>query len=716
VLLELPSGRAPGFAEAMRRLMLDIRRALPQALKSEQVAGREAALVHKHAQAAAGELERYRDELRKDPHVVLKPENGAFSVVPARGGEPLAEEAWRDLPATMREEILRHQAEATDRLAALHREMQRRHEETQARVTELHREAIRAVVEPRVAALAEDYAGVVSVISHLDRVRADVLERADHFLAEEEGPRLDIALSGEDFFRRYEVNVLVTQRAEDGAPVVEEDHPTLKNLMGQVGGQVRFGVMVTDFTRIVAGAVQRASGGYLLLDAAALLAQPFSWGALKRALRTGRLRPGDPAAELGFSAPDVLDPEPLVGRVKLVLVGEPHVYYLLQALDPDFAELVKVKVDFSPRMERTPANERAYSAFLARQCRELTLPPLDAGAVARVVEQGSRWAGDQRKLTTRFRDVRDLLVEASHGRATNAAAQPSSGQGARMTADDVDAALRAREARERRPQRELLELIERGVLAFEPSGSEVGQLHGIALVGLGDEPFGRPIRVIASAFLGAEGVVNIEREAKLSGPIHNKGFLVLSGYLGRSFARRHPLLLSASLSFDQLYEEVEGDSASAAELFALLSAIGEIPLRQGIAVTGAINQEGTLLPVGGVTQKVEGFFAACARKGLTGEQGVLLPLRNVENLCLGREVRAAAQEGRFHVWAVDKVEEGWPILAGLPAGAAGADGTYPSGTVHHAVQTRLDQWARQWRALTRRPGAGKAATLPGVAD
>jgi predicted ATP-dependent protease len=363
-------------------------------------------------------------------------------------------------------------------------------------------------------------------------------------------------------------------------------------------------------------------------------------------------------------------------------------------------------------MERTAASERAYAAFLARQCRELSLPPLDAGAVARVVEEGSRWAGDQRKLTTRFRDVRDLLVEASHGRASHGRAQP--GQAAPLTAADVDAALLARDARERRPQRELLELIQRGVLAFEPEGTKAGQLHGIALVGLGDEPFGRPIRVIASAFLGVEGVVNIEREAKLSGPIHNKGFLVLSGYLGRSFARRQPLLLSASLSFDQLYEEVEGDSASAAELFALLSAIGDIQLRQGIGVTGAINQEGTLLPVGGVTQKVEGFFAACVRKGLTGGQGVLLPERNVENLCLRREVRAAVEEGRFHVWAVDKVEEGWPILAGLPAGAASADGLYPAGTVHHAVQQRLDEWARQWKALSTRPAGGKASILPGV--
>src|SRR5690606_18476148 len=317
--------------------------------------------------------------------------------------------------------------------------------------------------------------------------------------------------------------------------------------------------------------------------------------------------------------------------------------------------------------------------------------------VAALVEEGARRAGNQNKLTTRFGEIIDLVREAAHWAA------PS--ERGTVEAEDVERALRERERRDRRAYRELLELIERGVLAFDPTGERAGQLYGIGLTALGGELFGRPIRVMASAFMGTSGVVNIEREAKLAGPIHSKGFLVLSGYLGWLFARDHPLILSASVSFEQLYEEVEGDSASAAELYALMSAIAEVPLRQGIAVTGAVSEKGQVLPVGGVTQKIEGFFAACERVGLDG-QGVIVPRRNVDNLVLRRDVRDAVEAGRFHIWAIDRIEEGWPILTGREAGEARPDGTFPEGTVHHAVKARLTQWAAEWKRFAH-PEAGK---------
>jgi predicted ATP-dependent protease len=329
--------------------------------------------------------------------------------------------------------------------------------------------------------------------------------------------------------------------------------------------------------------------------------------------------------------------------------------------------------------------------------------------VARIIEEGSRLAGDQKKLTTRFGEITDLVRESAHQLPEGGV----DGQ-AVITAREVNEALQERDRRNNRPHREILELIERGVLSFEPRGEVVGQLHGIGLIQISDEAFGRPIRVMSSAYLGTEGVINIEREARMSGRIHSKGFLVLSGYFGKHFAQSTPLIFSANLSFDQLYEEVEGDSASVAELFALMSAVSGIPLRQDLAVTGALNQEGFVLPVGGVTEKVEGVFQACRRVGMSGSQGVILPRRNVENLVLRRDIRDAVDDGRFHVYAIDRVEEGWPILSGREAGEIQEDGTFPEGTVHRAVMDQLAQWARDWRGkregVRKKGGEGKETT------
>jgi len=371
-------------------------------------------------------------------------------------------------------------------------------------------------------------------------------------------------------------------------------------------------------------------------------------------------------------------------------------------------------VDFTPHMERTPETEKGYASFVAARCEREHLPPFDASAVAAVVEEGSRLSRDQRKLSTRFRAVRDLVREAAHVAAMEDSAVVSQSH--------VEGALRDRHIRNNRPHREMLDLIRRGVFSFEPQGKAVGQIHGIGLIQISDEAFGRPIRVMCSAYLGTEGVINIEREAQMAGRIHNKAFLVLSGYLGRTFAKSKPLLLSASLSFDQLYEEVEGDSASAAELYALLSSISGVPIRQDICITGAINQDGTILPVGGVTNKVEGVFAAFQQIGLTGEQGVIVPRPNVENLVLRREVRDAVEKGLFHIYAIQRVEEGWPILTGMEAGEMQEDETFPENTIHHLVVKQLDEFVLEWRGMGEdegeavQEGAGEVPEEPSEGD
>lgn len=694
--LRLPSGRGLELRDAMAEAVADLRRSVPQALESDSASDRRAAIVEQHGMRAGQLMDELRKQLEGDEFVALVGTPDAMVVVPARGGEPLTQDAYQELADDVRDDIDEHVRMGARAVLESQRKVHQVERAAREEVANFHRELARQVVTQRLESLRDRFQGVESVLEHVVRVTEDIVQHADAFLAsgpvgvfpssEQGGEEAEAA----EFLKRYHVNPLVTHTEDGGAPVIEESNPNLRSLFGRTEGQMRYGIMVTDFTQIAAGAAHRANGGYLLVRAEDVLSRPLVWPALKRTLRTRELRPVDAATETGLFAMQSLEPEPIPADITVVLIGEPGTYYLLQALDAEFDEVFKVKVDFASDMDRRPDGERDYARLIATECGRKGLPPFDAEAVARLIDEGSRLADDQTKLTTRLRPILDLMLESAH----------VAGDGRTVTAEHVQAALDHQDLRRRRPERRLLEAIERGFLAFEPTGDRVGQLYGIGLTWLGDAAVGRPIRVMASAYLGRDGLVNIEREAELSGRIHNKGFLVVTGYLGRHFARHRPLTLSGTLSFDQLYEEVEGDSASAAELFALLSAVGEIPIRQGIAVTGAVNQDGMILPVGGVTAKIEGYFKACLKVGLNGSQGVVIPRRNLDNLCLDRPVRDAVAEGRFHLWAIDRVEEGWPILTGREAGHDEVDGAFPEGTVHRAVQERLDEWAELWEQMS----------------
>lgn len=559
---EFPAGRAREFADDLDTMVAELRKAIPRTLQSDEVAARRTALVGDQEKAAAEALNELRRELEPDPHVALVSGPGTLAVAPAKAGEPLDQTAYLDLPADMRTEVEEHLRAARERVLAAERKIQEQQREAQRRVAELNQEVARGMIGQRTASLKEKYGDVDGTSEHLDRMGDDMVRHVDQFTTapEEESDAQKLLLGGarEDFFRRYQANPLVTHDPAAGAPVVEESNPNLSNLLGRVDRRIQFGAMVVDFTRIAAGALHRANGGYLILEAREVLARPLVWPALKRTLRTGELRPAEVAMELGLVTAESLEPEPIPPRLKVVLVGEPPLDQLLEVFDSEFRELFKVKADFRPEMERTAENEQGYAAFVAARGREESLPPFDVGAVAALIEEGSRRAGNQRKLSTRLAEVADLIRESAYW--ASAASRDT------VAAADVERTVAERDRREKRIQRELLELIERGILTFEPAGEAVGQLYGIGLIALADLIFGRPIRVMASAFMGTGGLVNIEREARLSGPIHSKGFLVLSGYLGNRFARIRPLILSASLSFEQMYEEVEGDSASVAEL------------------------------------------------------------------------------------------------------------------------------------------------------
>jgi predicted ATP-dependent protease len=693
--LELPAGKGELLRARLDALIAELKKAIPQALEADDVSNRRSKIYEERGREASAAMDAFRKEVEKDPHVVLIGHQDGIVVVPAKDGQPITKEAYGALPAEVRHSIDERVRVASKGLFMAQRRMLELRTEADSLAEDLHRQVTRSVVSHRFSILKDLNQESPAVLKHLDSTAADIVENWEKFATsgKEEGDAGSAVLGQpvEDFFVRYRVNPIVTPDRQAGAPVIMESNPSLWNLLGRVEGQVRFGVMVTDFTRIAPGALHRANGGYLILHAEEVLSRPHVWTSLKRTLRTRELRPADPAGDMGVMVTETLEPEPIPLNVKVILIGEPRTYYLLNGADPEFEELFKVKVDFTPHMDRTPEAEAGYAAFVAARCKKEDLPPFDATAVAALVEEGSRLADNQWKLSTRFRAIRDLVREAAHVSSLNEASL--------VMRVHVEDALDDRYRRNNRPHKELLDLIKRGVLSFEPRGREVGQVHGIGLIQISDEAFGRPIRVMCSAYLGTEGVINIEREAQMSGRIHNKGFLVLSGYLGRTFARSSPLLLSASLSFDQLYEEVEGDSASAAELYALLSAISGVPIRQDLCVTGAINQDGLILPVGGVTPKVEGVFAAFEQVGLTGEQGVIVPRRNLENLVLRRRVRDAVAEGRFHIYAIDRVEDGWPILTGLEAGTIQEDETYPEGTVHGLVVEQLEEFVREWKGM-----------------
>lgn len=568
----------------------------------------------------------------------------------------------------------------------------RREHEARDQVRQLDRETVQFATAHLVEALIEKYADLPEVVEHLQALMKDLVDNVAQFRDGEEHS-LPLPLPpgftpmGHSPYDRYRVNLLIEHGRDRAAPVVYEPNPTLHNLTGEVEYQTQMGALVTDFTMIRPGALHRANGGYLILDVLALLTRPYAWDALKRCLKNREIKIESLGDQFRFVSTVTLEPEPIPLDVKVVLIGTPQLYYLLHRYDEDFGKLFKVKADLGLDMRRTRANERQYLGFVARLCEERGLPPFTAEAVAQIIEHGSRLAEDQGRLTTRFMDIADLVEESAYW-----ASRRRSGDVVR--AEDVVKAIEQHVWRSNRVEERLLEAIKEGVLLVDTEGWAVGQVNGIALVPLGDYVVGKPTRITARSFLGRPGVVNIEREVRLSGPAHDKGVLIISGYLGEKYATSQPLSCAVSLGFEQSYEEIEGDSASAAELFALLSSLAGVPLRQDLAVTGSVNQHGFIQPVGGPTRKVEGFYDACRRRGLTGTQGVIVPAANRRHLMLRADVVEAVRRGEFHVYTMRTLDEGLELLTGLPAGKPDADGVYPENSVHGKVQRRLAQFAR----------------------
>jgi lon-related putative ATP-dependent protease len=690
--LTLQSGSGPDLAEDARQLVAEARRRIREAFDSQTYADRRKVLteeLERRGEEILGELRGFAQE--RQFSLELTP--AGIVTFPVVEGKPVSPQEFEGLPEPMKASFATHAREIEQRMPDAMRQMREIEREARSRLRALDGEVAGFAVGHLVEELKARYADVERLGTWFDAALEDMVENLPRMRAEDEPPgALPAPMAGalsrgqEGFFARYEANVLVSHDPAGGAPVVFAEGATFYELFGRIEYETAFGAVSTDHRMIRPGAVHRANGGYLVLQAADVLTQPFVWRKLKELVRTRMARIENVGAQLMLFPTATPEPEPFEVDLKLVLIAPPELYGFLFAYDEDMRKLFKVRADFQVDMPWDGHAARAYAAFISRRVRDQGLAHFDREAVARVVEEGARAVSDQGRLSTRFVDVANLVDEAGH-MARKAGSEV-------VHREDVDAAVAGRMRRSNLVEEKMQEMIAEGTLFVDVTGAKVGQVNGLAVTMVGDYAFGRPVRITASVAAGSDGLVNIDRETELSGPVHDKGFLILAGFLRERFSRDTPLSLVASLVFEQSYQQVEGDSAAAAELFALLSALADRPLAQHIAVTGSVNQKGAIQPVGGVNEKVEGFFEVCRQSGLTGDQGVIVPAANVRNLMLKDEVVDAVREGSFHVWAVSTVDEGMELLTGVPAGERGAAGAYPEGTLGEAVEERLRSLSR----------------------
>ena len=691
--LRLPPGQGVVLRKDMEQLVEELRTAIPAAFESDDYRTRRQEAEEEFKERQERAFTELQEEAReKNVALIRTPVGLAFA--PLKDGEVISPDDFQKLPEETRKQFEQDINELQERLQSIIFQVRQWEREARKKVKELDRQVAMFAVGHQIDELREKYASLPEVVEYLDAVQKDVIENVDEFRKPEEQPQvmglpMPRPLKGPPLLRRYQVNVLVDHSETEGAPVVYEDHPTYNNLIGRIEHIAQMGALLTDFNLIKPGALHRANGGYLILDARQLLLQPYAWDALKRALRSREIRLESLAQALSLVSTVSLEPESIPLDVKVVLIGERLLYYLLHLYDPDFSELFKVEADFNGRMARTPENNLLYARMIGTLARNEGLLPFDRQAVARVIERSARLADDSEKLSAHLLSVVDLLREADYWATT--------GGHKTVTADDVQQAIEAQIHRADRVRGLVQEEIRRGTIMIDTSGERVGQINGLSVIALGNFAFGQPNRITARVRLGKGEVVNIEREVELSGPIHSKGVLILAHFLTARYAPDYPLSLSASLAFEQSYGGVEGDSASVAELCALLSALADVPLKQSLAVTGSVNQHGEVQPIGGVNEKIEGFFDVCRDRGLTGEQGVIIPAANVVHLMLRQDVVAAAEAGQFHIYPVRTVDEAVELLTGMPAGERDEEGNFPEGTLNYLVEARLIEMAERQR-------------------
>ncbi|MEW5423820.1 Lon protease family protein [Amorphus sp. 3PC139-8] len=689
--MALPPGRGPAFRDAMRAFVADLKAAIPAAFESDDYQARRTAIEQTFRERQEDAFKELQDEATKADIAVIRTPFG-FTLAPMKEGKVVRPEAFNALPEVVRTRIQADIERLEKKLETVLRAVPDWDKQRRTEVRTLNQETTKNAVGHLIDELEQQFSDLPKILDHLGQVRADLVDNvglfvpSQHSEQEQDGDAIVVAP-----FDRYEVNLLVTQPDRTGPPVVEELHPTLANLVGRVEHMARQGTLVTDFRLIKAGALHRANGGYLVLDARAVLTEPFAWAALKRILKAGEIRIESAVDLLSLTSTVTLEPDPIPLDVKIVLFGERTLYYLLSALDPDFREHFKVLADFDDVLTWTDETQSTFADLVATLAKRNRLAAFDRAAVARVIERAARIAGDQKKLSLVIEEIADLLVEADY--LAKKAGRTIVGE------DDIRGAVAAQIKRASRIRERTQESILRDIALIDTSGAVVGQANGLSVLDLGGFMFGRPSRITARVSPGPGRVVDIERQVELGGPLHSKGVLILSGFISGRYALDAPISLLASLVFEQSYGGIDGDSASSAELYTLLSALADVPLRQDLAITGSVNQHGMVQAIGGVNEKIEGFFDVCTERGLTGNQGVLIPVANAQHLMLREDVVDTCAEGRFAVYPITTIDEGIALLTGLSAGERGSDGLFPEGSVNRRVEDRLRRFAEARRSI-----------------
>jgi lon-related putative ATP-dependent protease len=698
-VLRLPPGRANALRAGMLELVAELGAAIPSLFESEDYKSRRRSAEMSLENERESTFERLEANAEAQNIAILRSPMG-FAFAPKKDGKIIDPDSYRNLSQAERDEIEKKIAVLQEELRTALEALPRLERERRQRITQINREMAKGAIESSIREINESFKDVPAVTAFLSAVAKDLVDNVDVFLRAE-GPHEEGAVvpsgppvQNDPRFKRYLVKVMVSSTgcAEGetiGAPVILEEHPTLANLVGKIEHISHMGTLLTDFTLIQPGSLHRANGGYLIIDARDLLLQPFAWDALKRCLRTNAIKIESAIEQMNLASTISLEPEPIPLSVKVALVGEPPLYHALSQFDPDFPKLFKVQAEFEDEAERTPSNVALFARFVATVIRESKLKPFEAAAVARLSEEAARMADDSERLSLQTTKLADLVREADYwaGNAGSAVTQRA----------HVDRAVQEQVHRADRIREKSHEAIARGILLLDVRDAKLGQVNGLSVLTIGDFRFGRPSRITAKVRMGSGKVVDIEREVELGGPIHSKGVLILSSFLASRYALDEPVSLSANLVFEQSYGGVEGDSASAAELFALMSALAEVPISQSFAVTGSVNQMGEIQAIGGVNEKIEGFFDVCSKQGLTGTQGVIIPASNVKHLMLRPDVVAAAAEGRFNVYAIRHVDEGIALLTGMAAGERGAGGHFPEDSINGRIEQKLQHYAQQRR-------------------
>ncbi len=697
VAIGLPAGMGRVLKKGMEEFISHLKAELPKAFESKDHEQQIQFILNR----AQEEEQRVFESLQKEALAKgfrIQLTKAGISLIPTLHGEPLSQQKFESLPEEERRIFNHHRQDLQLRVGGFLRSVRELNRESRRQIQETVRKVGEFVLENHLQELRERFAEHAPVAEYLQQVEDNILDNLSDFLGEAE--KQEDRRTGEepdvDPFLKFRINILVDNTGATSPPIILETNPTYYNLFGRLDRRARLGTLLTDFTLIKPGSLLRANGGYLVVNAQDILVHFGVWEALKRAVKNKEIRIEDLGEHAGLIPTMGLKPQPIPFDCKILMTGSQSLYHLLYAADEEFRKIFKVKADFDSQMSYDREHLDAYANFVGARCFEEGLMHFDPSGVAAVVEYGARLVEDQNKLSARFSDVADIIREAAYFAGRQSVE--------RVSRSHVLQAVEEKEYRSNLMEERFRQFIADGTLLIDVTGSVVGQVNGLAVLDIGDYRFGKPSRITVKTFMGRNGVMDIERDAKLSGRIYNKGVMILSGYLGWKYAQKTPLTLSASICFEQSYEGVDGDSASSTELYALLSSLAGLPIRQGLAVTGSVNQHGEIQPIGGVNQKVEGFYEVCRLKGLTGEQGILIPWQNVENLMLKEAVVEAVLQGKFHIYPVKTVDQGITLLTGVPAGMPLEDGSFPEGSVHDLVFKKLDSYLAYYQMMEGPPG------------